>query len=210
RNPLTAIMAIMEALGGELGQSNEYDEYLYHMRSQVERLELLMKNLLTLGRPVKKSSMKRMTVQTLVDGSVDVWKARRDSIPSLRVRIDPTVATKTMLVDCGTMQQVIVNLLDNAGEHATTNDDIELYAESAGKRKVRIRVVDTGAGIPPENYSRVFEPFYTTRKAGTGLGLSIVQHIVTCHGGTTKLYNNEQGPGLTAEVCLPLTGQNSA
>ena len=69
---------------------------------------------------------------------------------------------------------------------------------------VALQVADTGAGIAPEDLSRVFEPLYTTkpRGQGTGLGLPIVREVVAAHGGTVRL-DSRPGGGTTAVLRLP-------
>ncbi len=78
--------------------------------------------------------------------------------------------------------------------------------DRADERTVRVRIIDRGTGVPAEFLTRLFEPFFTTRKAGTGLGLTIVHHLVESHGGAIHVVNNEPSPGLTAEVMLPIAG----
>ena len=67
-----------------------------------------------------------------------------------------------------------------------------------------MKVIDRGKGIALQEQSRVFEPFFTTRKSGTGLGLSICKHIIESHGGTIELVNNQNAPGCTAQFTLPV------
>jgi signal transduction histidine kinase len=68
--------------------------------------------------------------------------------------------------------------------------------------KVRIEVSDTGKGLTPEECSRLFTPYYTTKQLGTGLGLAIVQSIVSDHQGTISV-SSEEGRGTTFRIDLP-------
>src|SRR4029077_19927614 len=68
--------------------------------------------------------------------------------------------------------------------------------------RVRIEVTDTGKGLTPEECSRLFTPYYTTKQLGTGLGLAIVQSIVSDHHGTISV-SSEEGRGTTFRIDLP-------
>jgi signal transduction histidine kinase len=71
-----------------------------------------------------------------------------------------------------------------------------------GKEWVRISIVDSGQGIPPEEKEKIFEPFFTTKEGGTGLGLSIVHRIIENHNGVIKV-ESDVGKGSTFTIFLP-------
>jgi PAS domain S-box-containing protein len=119
--------------------------------------------------------------------------------------------------DAGQLEQILVNLAVNArdampggGTLSIDTGNAELGADDvAGTRLepgryVRVRVSDTGSGMPPEVIERAFEPFYTTKPkgSGTGLGLATVYGIATAAGGDVRLYS-EAGIGTTVTVILP-------
>jgi signal transduction histidine kinase len=103
----------------------------------------------------------------------------------------------------GKVQQVLLNLLMNAAQALPSGGEIRLALDRDGE-SVRIRVSDSGVGIPSANLPRIFEPFFTARSVGkgTGLGLSVVQRIVLEHGGTIQVESVE-GAGSTFTVSLP-------
>lgn len=125
-----------------------------------------------------------------------------------------------LAVDRGRLEQALLNLVVNARdameglEHralSITASACELrkhtspqHPRPASGRFVRIRVVDTGRGIPPEHQVRVFEPFFTTKAAGqgTGLGLPSVLSMAKHHGGWVELHS-APGRGATFDVYLP-------
>jgi PAS domain S-box-containing protein len=86
------------------------------------------------------------------------------------------------------IEQVLMNLIRNAGEAARNGPCRMLIRTEPHLGKVRLTVADNGPGIPPEKLPHIFDPFYTTRRSsgGTGLGLSIVYAIITGHGGTIR------------------------
>jgi len=109
--------------------------------------------------------------------------------------IPPTGELPQVLADQGRLEQVLVNLLDNAIKYTPAEGRVSItVAEEEGQ--LTVSVSDTGPGIPPESISRIFERFYrvdagrSRDEGGTGLGLSIVKHIVQLHGGTVRVANN--------------------
>jgi signal transduction histidine kinase len=111
-----------------------------------------------------------------------------------------------LLVDADRIEQMIVNLLENAHQHSPADAPIA-FSVAAANGSAIFTVSDNGPGIKPEVLPRIFEPFFTTRKGGTGLGLSIVRHIVESHGGVILARNNGENTGATFEVSLPLADQ---
>jgi signal transduction histidine kinase len=105
-------------------------------------------------------------------------------------------------IDGTQMQQVLVNLVKNAMQAMTRGGTLTLQTGETPEN-VWVSVTDTGGGIPEEQVSRIFEPFYTTKKKGTGLGLMIVQRIVRAHEGRIEL-ESHVGRGTTFRIWLPL------
>jgi two-component system NtrC family sensor kinase len=114
-------------------------------------------------------------------------------------------------IDKNEIQQVLLNLLFNAadaspGEGAIIRIVTENFAPDPhrGIRKVKMRVIDNGIGIPREHLDRIFDPFFTTKPAGagTGLGLSLCQRIVLGNRGTIGV-DSEVGRGTAITICLP-------
>ncbi|QWV94706.1 PAS domain-containing protein [Geomonas oryzisoli] len=109
--------------------------------------------------------------------------------------------------DRARLEQVLINLLDNAIKYSEAGGKVELSARPEGAL-VRISVRDSGIGIPEKDLPRLFERFYRVDEArsrdngGTGLGLSIVKHIVQAHGGTVRV-ESEPGQGSVFSFTLP-------
>ena len=99
------------------------------------------------------------------------------------------------------LQAAFVNLLCNAKD-ATPSGGQVLVSTARDGRHVLVRVTDTGGGIAKELQPRVFEPYFSTKKAGTGLGLPTVRRVVEEHGGTLTL-ESEPGKGTQFTVRLP-------
>lgn len=202
RNPLNAILSITEAMAQELGEKPEFKEYLTHIRMQVDRLSLLMKDLLDLGRPIQPSSMQTQDLVHLCEAGVRLWEQSTAHHDQKIVKNFSDFALYAH-VNGGKIQQVLFNLLENAAQHNPPKGKIEVSLFKQNEDAI-IRIVDEGTGIPEENLSKIFDPFFTTTRSGIGLGLSIVKNIVEQHQGTIRILNNTSSPGCTAEVKLPL------
>jgi len=111
-----------------------------------------------------------------------------------------------MMIDGDRIKQMLINLVQNGIDAISEEGHIRVAAcLTDGGRKVEIKVEDNGCGIPRENISRLFAPFFTTKEVGkgTGLGLSIAYGIVKMHSGNISV-DSEVGKGTTFTICLPL------
>lgn len=203
RNPLGAIQAALGALELDLGDLPEHAPFFNIIRSQVDRLTRLMRELLDLGKPLQEARVGVHSLSDICESSIAVWRHSNPQEPARRVRFDRKARVATARVDPSRLQQVIVNLLDNAMQHSSQDSTIVVTTGDAGD-ECRITVRDSGTGIENAAITRIFDPFFTTRKGGTGLGLSLVRNIVEQHGGRISVYNNDPPPGTTAQVSLPL------
>jgi two-component system NtrC family sensor kinase len=107
--------------------------------------------------------------------------------------------------DPAQLQQVFVNLLNNAAEAMAEGGTITIATRPMNNQWVEIKVSDTGCGIPEENLSKLFTPFFTTKALGkgTGLGLSIVYGIIKMHRGQITV-QSQVGRGTIFTVTLPV------
>jgi K+-sensing histidine kinase KdpD len=205
RNPLNSIMAVSEALFQELGDDGRYNSYRERIQRQIQRLSLLMQDLLFLGRPMDKESISKISPLKAATNSVDAWKESTTFI-NHKVRFDSReyIEKRFIKVDYSKFQQMFFNILENACASSPVKEEILVSVRSKGKTVVNIEISDRGRGVKPENLERLFEPFFSKRKGGTGLGMSIIKNTVEMHGGTIQAYNNDPPPGFTVKVTLPL------
>ena len=110
--------------------------------------------------------------------------------------------------DHSLLQQALVNVVRNAFEAMADVPDrthaLTLAASACDTESIVLSIRDTGPGIRPEVVDRMFNPFFTTRNTGTGLGLTIVHRIIDAHAGRVSVANNDDGPGATVRIELPL------
>ncbi|HEX9078002.1 MAG TPA: ATP-binding protein [Desulfuromonadaceae bacterium] len=214
RNPLNAILSISEALFKEkgVGDNPEFEPYIRHIRTQVNRLAHLMNDLLELGKPIPPASLHPVPLREVCADAVKllelsgVARGHRITLGGEEPSGPPYV-----VADAIKLQQVVSNLLENAIQHSPPGGEVALrlvlpeHQAAPGSMAV-IRICDRGSGIPADRINRVFEPFYSTRTGGTGLGLALVRHYIEHMGGQVSIRNNDPPPGCTAEVRIPLAG----
>ncbi|MDD2854744.1 MAG: HAMP domain-containing sensor histidine kinase, partial [Desulfuromonadaceae bacterium] len=211
RNPLNAILTITEALfkEKEIEDNPEFEPFIHHIRTQVNRLVHLMNDLLDLGRTIPEANIQPLKLYDICRETVELWQATGMAKNKGAVlKCDEAYYNLKISADPIKIQQVIFNLLENAGYHTSGGKDIIIQlmppATFETMSMAVIRITDHGSGIPEDKLSHVFDPFYTDRKGGTGLGLALVKHFTENMSGIVQIWNNDEQPGCTAEICIPL------
>jgi two-component system, sporulation sensor kinase E len=176
------------------------ERYLSVAKGEITRLDYIITQFLQAIRP----EPPQVQMASLNDVVRETLEVLRPEITNRGIRIEENLSNKLPLapIDPGQIKQVLVNLCKNAIQAMSRGGVLKLCTESR-EDGVCLVVADTGGGIPQEMLSRIFEPFYTTKKKGSGLGLMIVQRIVRDHGGRIQLESNV-GHGTTFRVWLPL------
>jgi two-component system sensor histidine kinase KdpD len=212
RTPVAAITGAASMLieSGEKLAPAVRVEMLQTIYEESERMERLINNLLDMTRLEAGGLMLRrewQPVQELIGSALQHLK-RRLGGRDVRTRIPAELPF--VHVDGVAIEQVLVNLIDNAVNYAPAGQPIEIEA-SAAERQVAIEVRDRGPGLPAGAEGRVFEKFFRAPPAagegrkGLGLGLAICRGIVGAHGGTVSAENREGG-GAVFRIVLPRTG----
>jgi len=224
RTPLTSIEGFAQAMvDGTIKTSDEYGDAARIIGTEAERMHRLVEDLLYLSK--------------IESGQIDIRRQSLD-VPALLQecvqQVQPQAAhagllvelsappVPTVLADGHRLQQVFVNLLDNAVKHTPAGGTVQVraYSEAArpsisdlgrARRKpsagwVAVEVHNTGSHIPPEHVNRIFERFYRVDRSrsddGSGLGLAIVREIVQAHNGRVTV-KSDVATGTTFTVYLP-------
>ena len=207
RTPLTAIRGAIELMRADAASRPERDRMLVGMASRnAERLDRLVSDLMDVERIETGVDTLKPTFVP-IDALLEAASARtqhRLSQGELALRIDADPLE--LWVDEQRMEQVLVNLIGNAANHAPRGTTITVTVRDTGDG-TRISVRDEGAGIPHEKLESIFEPFVKvdggeTKERGAGLGLFLCRSIVTQHGG--HIWAESDGPGLGATVIFVL------
>ena len=203
-NPLNSLNIHLQLLKREVqrmpeSRRKDLGELLDVSAREVKRLDGIITEFLQAVRPVK-PKLESVEFPTLLREALDFQK---HEMADRRVLVETEIAPDlpTVRVDRGQIRQVLFNLVKNAAE-AMPGGGVLRIAVGATDRFVRFSVRDTGVGITPEQMSRIFEPYYTTKSGGSGLGMMIVQRIVRDHGGEIEIHS-EPNRGTSVTVFLP-------
>jgi PAS domain S-box-containing protein len=214
-NPLTAVIGFAQIMLREERSADDRSglETIYREAARAARI---VKDLLTFTRRQEATRPGRVDVNAVVEYIVST---RRYSLETRGVRCVMRLAPEMPLVagDASQLEQVVLNLIVNA-EHALSEAlDAPRSAEgdtsprgtigistSVDRDLVVVEVADTGCGIPPDDMTRIWDPFWTTKAEGegTGLGLSVVHGIVSAHSGSIDVQSTV-GAGTTFTLRFP-------
>jgi two-component system phosphate regulon sensor histidine kinase PhoR len=209
RTPIAAILGYAETLrSGALSDSRHAPQMVEIIHRQSERLGELVSDLLELSRldagerPLSAASVSlEMVARQAIEAMEPLAAGKRVSI---QLRIPPDLTARA---DRKALEQVLLNLLDNAIKYTPEGGTVELSGERVGDR-AHLSVRDTGLGIEARHLPRLFERFYRVDRGrsremgGTGLGLSIVRHLVHGMEGEVRVAS-QLGVGSTFTVVLP-------
>jgi len=207
RTPLTSIKGFVETLlDGAMENGVLCRRFLNIIDSETYRLSRLIEDLLTLSSIESKEHAIKTEPLCIARRIINVMNIMGPQISEKSLRVDYIYQHKLPYIhaDEDLLNQVFINLLDNAIKYTPRNGKITIRSRETNNRLVTT-VTDTGVGIPDESLPRVFERFYRVDKArsrthgGTGLGLAIVKHIVESHGGEVMV-ESEVGRGSTFGV----------
>lgn len=211
RTPVTVIKGYSETvLDGLIVEDPEKTaEFVKIILSHSERLASLLNDLLSLSAmesPAFSFQMNSIPVESTLRKACSLLQSKADA-KGIVIKISELRAISSVMADQGRLEQVLVNLLDNAVKYSSKGGSVCINAVEEDA-VIRISVKDTGPGIPAASIPRLFERFYrvdsgrSRQEGGTGLGLAIVKHIVQLHGGTVWVENNVEGPGATFSFTL--------
>ena len=209
KNPLAGIKVSIEVLKNELHLEQEDKEIFLRIINEINRIELLLKNLLNYARPLK-PQYGSVSLHEILDTLVKTSEFSLRS-PSEKSRMtkeiifvkDFAVDMPRIQADAGQLQQVFLNLFLNGIDAITGKGTITIKTERGPDESVQVRISDTGTGIDPEVLKMVFNPFFTTKSKGNGLGLAICRRLVEQHNGSIEVFNNTGRGGVTFVITLP-------
>ncbi len=201
-NPLNNIYISAQVLMKEAGDSCSFTarETVNDILGQTLRVKGIVADLLEFARG-REPQMREVELNEVIMGAYKLTSAtvnteminfivRKDS-GEMKIHADPEQ-----------IERVFINLFTNAVDAMNGKGDLTVKIER-NKEAIKIKISDTGMGMPADAVEKIFEPFYTTKDKGTGLGLAIVFNIIKKHGGEINA-QSEEGRRTTFTVTLPL------
>jgi two-component system, OmpR family, sensor histidine kinase KdpD len=209
RTPLTAIAGIAGNLREELLAQLDarQQEMLGTLVSESQQLVRLVENLLDMARLESGSlslNLQWHVLEELVGSAIGRLKRELANHP---VDVKIPVSVPLLLVDGVLMQQVFINLLENASRYSNAGSRIEITARTVG-RTVEVVFADNGPGLPAGAETKIFEKFFrattsSDSRRGIGLGLAICRGIISAHGGRILAANRSEG-GAEFVILMPI------
>ena len=210
-NPLNAISLNLQLMSRSVGRLPEgadredLAESLRIARDEVSRLDALLRNSLNAlrgGAP----NLAPCDVLAVLQRALGTLRAE---IQEHGVQVDVAAPERLPPIpgDAEQLQQVFFNLVKNAVQAMGGGGRLSI-ALTADDRDLTVAIRDSGAGIAPEDFRRLFEPFHTTKSGGHGIGLAVVKRIVDAHGGRIDV-SSKPGEGTCFRLAFPLADRRT-
>ncbi|MFQ6002834.1 MAG: ATP-binding protein [Candidatus Zixiibacteriota bacterium] len=204
RNPLNAISIAAQRLKSEFVPQKGEDEYITFTKTilnEIKRLDNIINQFLGLAK-AQKLDLTLTNMNAFLDELVNLIEieAKEKNI-LLTKRIGNLSEIK---IDPEEMKKAILNIMRNGVQATPPGKAFKVQAfMDDSQNQIVIKVEDSGPGIPKENLSKIFQPYFSTKEKGTGLGLSIAYRIISDHKGKIEV-ESELGKGTVFTVKLPI------
>ena len=204
-NPLASISSLVQMLNRH--HADDYTrERLQMVDDQLARIQRTLREVVDFSRPASPEQT-LCDVHELIDVALNIakyYKRRKGKhiVTEFAADVPPQRIVRDQLVQV--ILNLVLNAMDATDEGGTITIRTQLEQKDDDRSRLLISIVDTGCGILPEDQSRIFEPYFTTRETGTGLGLFVCRLIVErTFGGQLELTSsNSKGSTFTLSVCL--------
>jgi signal transduction histidine kinase len=204
KNPLSTVQLNLQLLREDVDQATPAGRRLYNRLSICERetgrLRDILDDFLRYAGKIELDP-KPVSLNRLCEELYDFFLPQAQ-FQRAQLRLKPAPEEIVVPADERLLKQAVLNLMLNGLQAMPTGGELILQV-SKDTTEARIEVIDTGSGISPENVSRIFDAYYSTKKSGTGLGLAMTRRIAEEHGGRVSV-TSEPGKGSDFALHLPL------
>ena len=182
----------------------EFEDAVKRIEHHVERAKKVTHRLLGFARRME-PTLEQVDINKTLNETVDFLE-NESRFRNIDIQINPKNSLPTIMSDSSQLQQVFLNIINNAIDAIGKGGEIVIRTTYLPlNNEIMIEIADNGPGIPKENLGKIFDPFFTTKEVGkgTGLGLSIVYSIIEKLGGRIMVAS-EEGQGTTFTIYLPV------
>ena len=206
KNPLNAMTIHLELLKQKLAAGRPASEHVEIIAHEIRRLDERIQGFLKFVRP-EETSFGPVALAPLI---ASVVHAVQPEAHRAGVTINLACTDGALLVegDAAQLRDVFLNLAQNAIQAMPRGGRLTISCSPAPNRRVSVRVEDTGVGIAPDNLTKIFELYYTTKERGTGVGLSMVYRTIQIHNGEIDV-ESTVGVGTTFIIVLPASAKSA-
>jgi signal transduction histidine kinase len=216
KNPLNAMTIHLELLKQKVGAMREpitvpagpsggsrtldLTKHVNVISDEIKRLDQVVVGFLKFARP-DELKLQPVHLASVVSEVVSMTAPEAET-RGVSVKVDCPPSVPEINADPGMLQQALLNLTINACHAMPNGGTLKLVCRPTSRRRVEIIIEDTGIGIPPENLSRIFDLYFTTKEKGSGIGLSMVFRIVQLHDGDVEVQSTP-GHGTKFRLVFP-------
>jgi signal transduction histidine kinase len=200
RNPLNNINLSLEQLHHEVGEVNDAGIFMEIIQRNSKRISDIITELLNSSRPAE-LSMQDKPLQVIVDESIG---AALDRITLQKVKLDIDYAKEPAYVkaDAEKLKLAFLNIIINAVEAMEEDRGVLSISIESDRDSHVVKIRDNGSGIAEENLSKLFEPYFTSKRNGLGLGLAATLNILQSHKGRIEV-TSEMNKGSQFTITFP-------
>jgi two-component system, sporulation sensor kinase E len=205
KNPLGSIGIHLELMKKEMSGKKQIEtrkvmENLLIIKEEVDRLNRIVTDFLFTVRPMNAE----LSYDDLNRVVKELLELKKPELAEAGITLKAELMTTgpQILMDERYMKQAVLNLLNNAISAMPEGGKLQVCTQQLGN-EVRLKISDSGVGIPEENMDKIFEPYFTTKDFGSGLGLTLVYKIVKEHLGDIEI-NSKVGEGTTIALSFPI------
>ena len=178
----------------------DIEKHLNTIGQEIRRLDEVVVGFLKFARPDELKLQPVSLMELVSDVATTVApEAERFNVT---MKVECPTESPRINADPGMLRQALLNLALNACQAMPTGGALRITCRNAPRKRVEIEVQDTGMGIPPENLSKIFDLYFTTKEKGSGIGLSMVYRIVQLHDGEVEVQSTP-GHGTTFKLVFP-------
>jgi PAS domain S-box-containing protein len=199
RNPLTSLKGFVQLIQN---QTNDYDQYLSIILSEVDRIEHIIKEFLVLSKS-SSQNYETVNIKDIIKDTVNLLNTQA-IFKNIEIKMESEEEIPPISCDPMQLKQVFINFIKNGIEASAIGGCVEVAVKvSSNNEFIQIQIRDDGCGMDESVLKNIGKPFFTTKEEGTGLGLMVSNNIIKHHNGKLDV-QSEKGKGTQFLISLPI------